>query len=395
MPQPAIGFRRRGLGMTAWFAGLLSMAVVASAAELDDAIATLKKVGHRGAGNRAAVGAWSIAAASDAGRLPTLLAALDDAGPLPANYLRAAIDAVAERTLAQGHKLPQDQLKRLILDTRHGPMSRRVSYEWLTKVDAAAAERMVPGFLNDPSLELRRLAVARLASEGTRLVPTQREQGIAELRRAFDAARDLDQIAQLDKQLTDLKQEVELARHFGFVMNWWLIGPFDNRNGIGFDAVYPPEEKVDFAAHYPGKTATVAWRKYTTSDRQGKVDLNLALGKDMGCVAYAAAEFHSPREQEVDLRLASACATRLWLNGKQLDRHPIYHTGSAIDQYSSRGTLRPGRNVILLKVCQNEQKQSWAQDWEFQFRVCDSIGTAIHSIGTQPAGQTRNLGTTR
>ncbi|HWC90802.1 MAG TPA: hypothetical protein VG433_14130, partial [Pirellulales bacterium] len=115
-------------------------------------------------------------------------------------------------------------------------------------------------------------------------------------------------------------------------------------------------------------------------------------GKDMGCAAYAAAEFYSPGRQEVDLRLASACATKLWLNGKVIDRHRIYHTGASIDQYQSHATLEPGRNLILLKVCQNEQTQSWAQDWEFQFRVCDSVGAAILSTRIEPMARNKALG---
>ena len=80
--------------------------------------------------------------------------------------------------------------------------------------------------------------------------------GIATLRRAFTAARDLDQIEQLDKELTRLKDPVDLARHFGFIARWRAIGPFDNRKGIGFEAVYPPEEDRRLsAAHYPGKKA--------------------------------------------------------------------------------------------------------------------------------------------
>ncbi len=50
-----------------------------------------------------------------------------------------------------------------------------------------------------------------------------------------------------------------------------------------------------------------------------------------------------------------------------------------MDQYIGQGELKAGRNVILLKICQNEQTEDWAQDWKFQFRVCDSLGKAIHS----------------
>jgi hypothetical protein len=39
--------------------------------------------------------------------------------------------------------------------------------------------------------------------------------------------------------------------------------------------------------------------------------------------------------------------------------------------------LKVGRNEILVKVCQNEQKEDWAQLWSFQLRVCDNLGGAI------------------
>ncbi len=65
--------------------------------------------------------------------------------------------------------------------------SRRLAFEWLTKIDPAAPGRLIPGFLNDPSLELRREAVARLITAGSGLVERaadneqQRAAGIATL----------------------------------------------------------------------------------------------------------------------------------------------------------------------------------------------------------------------
>lgn len=55
----------------------------------------------------------------------------------------------------------------------------------------------------------------------------------------------------------------------------------------------------------------------------------------------------------------------------------VYHSGSSLDQYVASGKLKRGRNVILLKICQNEQTENWAQDWEFQLRICDAVGTAV------------------
>ena len=57
-------------------------------------------------------------------------------------------------------------LEKFLVDRRHAPRSRRLAYEWLVRVDPAAADRLLPGMLDDPSLELRRDAVAQLLEQG-------------------------------------------------------------------------------------------------------------------------------------------------------------------------------------------------------------------------------------
>jgi len=41
--------------------------------------------------------------------------------------------------------------------------------------------------------------------------------------------------------------------------------------------------------------------------------------------------------------------------------------------------MRAGRNTILLKICQDEEKEDWAQSYQFQLRVCDSNGSGVRS----------------
>ncbi len=48
-----------------------------------------------------------------------------------------------------------------------------------------------------------------------------------------------------------------------------------------------------------------------------------------------------------------------------------------MDQYVANATLKAGRNELLLKICQNEQKEEWAQAWGFQARLCDVVGAAV------------------
>ena len=64
---------------------------------------------------------------------------------------------------------------------------------------------------------------------------------------------------------------------------------------------------------------------------------------------------------------------------KLVDSREVYHSGSEIDQYVAQAELQAGVNQILVKVCENEQTESWAQDWKFQLRVCDRVGTAVLS----------------
>jgi hypothetical protein len=110
--------------------------------------------------------------------------------------------------------------------------------------------------------------------------------------------------------------------------------------------------------------------------------LNEAIAKEKSVVAYARAEFYSQREQPAELRLGSLNATKIWLNDKLVADNEVYHALTKMDQYIGKGVLKPGKNVILVKICQNEQTEDWAVDWKFQLRVCDAAGTAIHS---QPA----------
>ncbi|MBW3596851.1 MAG: hypothetical protein KY475_06190 [Planctomycetes bacterium] len=72
-------------------------------------------------------------------------------------------------------------------------------------------------------------------------------------------------------------------------------------------------------------------------------------------------------------------ANKVWLNGRLLTSADVYHTNTKIDRYIGRGRLKKGRNEILVKVCQNEQTEDWAQRWQFQLRVCDEYGTAVLS----------------
>lgn len=352
----------------------------AAAADLNASIQTIRNVGAEGKGNVEASAAWKELAKSPIQDLPKVLAAFDGANPLAANWLRTAAETIAERELKATGKLPQAELEKFIAETQHNPRARRMAYEWVLKQDPTAADRLIPGMLNDPSTEFRRDAVARLIESGTKLVTDSKNDEAKEIFvKALNGARDEDQINAIVKPLDTLGVKVDLPRHFGFIMDWQLIGPFDNTAKKGFEVAYPPESEIKLDAKYAGQKGEVTWAKYMTDDKYGLVDLSKWTAPQKGSVTYAYTEFTSDKDQTVDVRFGTPNAYKIWINGELAFGREEYHRGMAIDQYRMSAKLKQGKNQILLKICQNEQTEEWAQRWQYQLRICDTTGTAILS----------------
>jgi hypothetical protein len=349
-------------------------------------IDAIRAVDQFGKGSAEAAIAQKALSALPMAALPAVLAAIDSERPLAANHLRSAAESIVDRGLAAGVALPKDALLAFLKKTDGDPRARRFAFELLKRADAEAADALIPTFANDPSVELRRDAVNHLIDVAKKVLSGgDKESAKTAFRTALSSARAKDQVEAIVKELDDLGEKVDLPAHFGFVMSWRLAGPFDNAEKKGFPVAYVPETELRFDAKYDGKEGkTVEWVRHKTEDKYGVVDLNKALTNHKGAVTYAAAEFDSPEAREVDIRLGTPNAWKLWVNGQFVFGREEYHRGADIDQYKVRATLKPGRNVFLLKVCQNEQTEEWAQRWQFQLRVCDRAGTAIPS---RDAGQ--------
>jgi hypothetical protein len=372
---------RHRLRITGWIALGLFLTPAGWGAEspADALIGRIKAVRKEGAGNEDAAKAWRDLVQLGPDVLPGLLTALNDADPIAANWLRSAVDTIAERALEDKRSLPAAKLEAFVKQTTNAGAIRFLAYEWLIRIDPATPERLLPKMLHDPGRELRRAAIAQAYAAAVK----RRDQGdkavaIAAFRELFDAAREVDQVDQLAKDLRALGVTVNVTAHYGFITRWMLIGPFDNTEEAHFQKAYPPEQKVDLAAGYPGKQdREVRWVAHTTSDPLGLVDLNKALGKNMAAVAYGFAAVESPAERPVEIRAGSNNAVKMFLNGKLIYFREEYHHGQRMDQHVGRGTLKAGRNELLIKVCQNDQKDTWAQTWTFQLRICNALGGAV------------------
>jgi hypothetical protein len=356
----------------------LATSVASASPEIDALLA----VAPEGKGNAGATAAWKTLSASEPSEIIAILEATEGANPLAANWLRSAAEVIVARTLSSGGALPVAELGEFLLDTGGNPHARRMAFELIQKADATLADTLVPGLLGDPSNELRREAVQKLIGKGKALLEGDtKAAGAVVLRQALGAARDVDQVNVIAEALREQGGMVDLPMHFGFVMDWKVIGPFDNTGGAGFDTVFPPEKEITLDAEYEGKGGAKArWIDYVTRDEFGMVDINKPLSPLKEVTAYAYTVFEAAEARPVELRLGCKNAWKVWLNGELLFGRDEYHRGMKIDQYLMPAQLKAGENTLLVKLCQNEQTESWTVEWQFQLRVCDATGTAILAV---------------
>ena len=341
-------------------------------------LAQLLAVGAEGQGNAAAAAASkTLAAQSTPADLTDLLTAMDQAGPLAANWLRAAVFTLNDRAQAASTPITAETLTTFLKNQTHGPAGRLLAADLLQQTAPAAWDALVPSLLLDPVPGLRRTPVARLTEASTKA------KDKVKLREALEAARDEDQVRAAADELRKLGETVDLPRHFGFLMDWKIIGPFTNKDRGGYDTAFPPETNLDPAATYQGKETeagkdpSVRWQSITSQQEFGVIDFNKPYGMLKEVTAYATTRFQSPTARSAEIRLGSKNAWKLWLNGQPIFGRDEYHRGMKIDQYRFPIQLKAGANSILLKLCQNEQTETWTTEWEFQLRICDSTGTAI------------------
>lgn len=296
------------------------------------------------------------------GMLVPCLAAFVDATPAGVNWLRSALDRAAARL---GDAVPLDELAAAAADTTRAARGRSLAFSWLRERDSARADALLDGMAEDPALDLRREAVDRLlASAAAADDAVQRTVH----RRALAAARDLDQVERIAGWLRSHGEPVDVAEVLGFVRTWHVSEAFDNGGGRGFATAYPPEVAG------PASPDTTGWQTVRSTDALGAIDLNAAIAKKKGVLAYAVARIDMPAARRAEVRIGSPCAVAVWVNGAPIMAHEIYHASEAVDQYVAAADFRAGGNVLLVKCCQNEQTEAWAADWKFQLRICDSLG---------------------
>jgi tetratricopeptide (TPR) repeat protein len=152
---------------------------------------------------------------------------------------------------------------------------------------------------------------------------------------------------------------------------WMVIAPFDNKDG--FNRRYPPEKGVDLKRSYRKGDQKIVWKPVHDENIDGYINLMDQYEKSDWSVAYTLITIESPGQKQVQFRTGSNESIKIWLNGNEVWRLNRIQD-AIIDDQITDVTLNPGKNLVLLKICNR------IGNWGFYFRVTNKEGKGIQDI---------------
>ena len=105
------------------------------------------------------------------------------------------------------------------------------------------------------------------------------------------------------------------GKQLGFRPSFSFIGPFENDQGKGADAVYGPEREVDFSRKYDDQRGAIAWREVVPVEPTGLVDLGEIFYPKQWRVAYGVTAVKAAQACTYELRLTTSDGVKVWVNG--------------------------------------------------------------------------------
>ncbi|MEZ4468606.1 MAG: transglutaminase domain-containing protein [bacterium] len=154
-----------------------------------------------------------------------------------------------------------------------------------------------------------------------------------------------------------------------------VIGTWDNDQGKGFDAEYPPERELDLGKRYLGSRLEVGWRDDLPEDPRGKLHLHAMMEPVRWQVAYGAAAVKVQAAGDYELRLSTTDPVKVWVNDI------LVFTGQRLSSWTFDGVvlpvkLRAGTNRVLIKTAHGE-----AGAWMLVARITGPGGAPIGAEG--------------
>ncbi|MEE9386769.1 MAG: DUF3857 domain-containing protein [Nannocystaceae bacterium] len=194
--------------------------------------------------------------------------------------------------------------------------------------------------------------------------------------------------AYLRGRLHEFAGEPRAARHVfaaqGYLLDWELVGPFENTGRAGHDAVYSPEtEAFDPSQRFVGMLANEAleWRRYPAeASARAYVSFDAYLRPNTHAVGYATTWVHVPKSSRATVHVGSGGPHKVWVNGVLAGEGGAYRRVHPLqDAYVVR--LQAGYNRVLIKVAVEDGA------WGFFARISTPGGAAISGLSASAGAQ--------
>jgi cellulose synthase operon protein C len=182
-----------------------------------------------------------------------------------------------------------------------------------------------------------------------------------------------DMLARMLRSAGEAKMADDTFAELGFIRDWWIVGPFDNQTGRGYQFEFLPEKKIDLDRRLAGKGQQLLFRKAPRAPVDGVVKLHALMRPETRAVAYALSVIHTGRRRKVLIEAGCDDACKVWINGTLVIDDPGIHRQAA-DQNIVSLTLPAGDNRLLVKIVQNEGA------WSFSLAASDLAGRAIPAL---------------
>lgn len=343
-------------------------------------LAAISQVGPQGTGSAAAQAAQVELSKLGIEILPDLLIAMDTSNIVAANWYRGIYEELVSREHQRPDSVwPVEFLKTYVSDSQRSGKPRRLALTLLEKLEPGFSKHWLPTRLDDPEFRHEAISLALAAGENS-LKANDQAAARRQFELAFQHARESSQVVEAASKLKALGGTADIIGHLGLVVDWWLIGPFDAPEKTGFAKVFGPENDINLKTRYVGQSGEeIGWIPHHTSDTLGQVNLIGVFGSIREAVAYAYTELEVAHEGPAYLGCGADDNCIIWLNGEKIQAREQWLNGTRFDRFVTTVHLKPGRNTLLVKVCQGPQHKDpeVPNNWSLQLRLCDKQGRGI------------------
>lgn len=166
----------------------------------------------------------------------------------------------------------------------------------------------------------------------------------------------------------DFKRAKEYFSNIGAVMNWQIVGDFENISSSGYDKEYAPVSHPEPEFVFKNKlNADVKWFNLYNQLPGKWIDLTYNFYCNNSLI-YAQTFCESPIDQTVYFRIGTSGSLKLWVND-QLLFHEEEERNNGLDTYIIPVKVAKGNNRILLQLGCSKIEQC-----NFLFRATDKLG---------------------